>query len=144
MKIQLKIIHICSNNYGLMSELSDNGALQSALLYRNTSKTFNSICDNIVSTCENITPKTESKLTMCLKKTLQYNSNVVFINCINPFEYPLNYSFKSLKFGNWLRNQILNNKENNIVKNRYSNDEDNIQKILGNNQIYIIKQIIMK
>ena len=81
---------------------------------------------------------------MILKKPLQYNSNVVFINYINPFEYPLNYSFKSLKYRNWLRNQILNNKENNIVKNRYSNDEDNIQKILGNNQIYIIKQIIMK
>ena len=73
---QIDFVELCSSNYGLMSELSDNDASQSALLYRNTSKTFNSICDNIVSTCENITPKTESKLTMCLKKTLQYNSNI--------------------------------------------------------------------
>ena len=132
---QIDFVELCSSNFGLISELNDNDESQGALLYRNTSKTFNSICDNIVSTCENTTPKTESKLTMCLKKTLQYNSNVVFINCINPFEYPLNYSFKSLKFGNWLRNQILNNKENNIVKNRYSNEDDNIQNLLGN-QIY--------
>ena len=132
---QIDFVELCSSNYGLMN-INENDVSQNALLYRNTSKTFNSICDNIVSLCDNNTPKTESKLTLCLKKTLQYNSNIVFINCINPFEFPLNYSFKSLKFGNWLRNQILNRKENNVLKNRYDNDEEqNVFNQLYNNNM---------
>ena len=138
---QIDFVELCSSNYGLMN-INENDVSQNALLYRNTSKTFNSICDNIVSLCDNNTPKTESKLTLCLKKTLQYNSNIVFINCINPFEFPLNYSFKSLKFGNWLRNQILNRKENNVLKNRYDNDEEqnSFNQLYNNNNI--IKYLI--
>ena len=80
-----------------------------------------------------MTPKNESKLTLCLKKTLRMNSNIVLVNCIVPWEYPLNNSFKALKFGNWIRNQILNLSENDVMVNnnfnQFSNnyeDENNI------------------
>ena len=120
------------------------------ILYQNTSKVFNSISNNIICSFNNMTPKNESKLTLCLKKTLRSNSNIVFVNCIIPWEYPLNNSFKALKFGNWIRNQILNLSENDIMLNNnfiqfsnnyedennmdnYNNMNDNIMNNLNDN-----------
>jgi len=89
-------------------------------------KAFNSICDNIIAVNNNTPPKTETKLTLCLKPTLNKKSNIVFIFCVLPNEKPPIFSSKSLKFGNWLRNQISNFESNteNRFKNFNGNDSD--------------------
>lgn len=86
-------------------------------------KTFNSLCDNIVSASHQSQAKTESKLSLCLKPTLNKNSNIIFLICVLPCELPPTLSFKSLKFGNWMRNQIYNY-EPNVVKSRNQIKED--------------------
>jgi len=89
-------------------------------------KVFNSICDNIIAVNNNTSNKTETKLTLCLKPTLNKKSNIVFIFCVLPNEKPPIHSSKSLKFGNWLRNQISNFESN--TENRFKcfngNDSD--------------------
>ena len=44
-----------------------------------------------------------------------------------PWEYPLNHSYKALKFGNWIQNQVKNLSENDIMNNninQFSNNEN--------------------
>ena len=130
---QIDFVELASSNYGLIGDIDENETSMNRILYQNTSKVFNSISNNIICSFNNMTPKNESKLTLCLKKTLRMNSNIVLVNCIVPWEYPLNNSFKALKFGNWIRNQILNLSENDVMVNnnfnQFSNnyeDENNI------------------
>ena len=130
---QIDFVELASSNYGLIGDIDENETSINRILYQNTSKVFNSISNNIICSFNNMTPKNESKLTLCLKKTLRMNSNIVLVNCIVPWEYPLNNSFKALKFGNWIRNQILNLSENDVMVNnnfnQFSNnyeDENNI------------------
>ena len=90
-------------------------------------KTFNSICDNIVAAATNQSQaKSETKLSLCLKSTINIKSNIIFILCVLPCEMPPVLSFKALKFGNWMRNQISNKELNNEsnVKNDYKEDSD--------------------
>jgi hypothetical protein len=56
-----------------------------------------------------------------LKNTLKTNNNIVFFNCVIPWEYPINDSYKALKFTTWLRNQVMND-ANNINSNLQLND----------------------
>ena len=131
---QIDFVELVSSNFGLIGDIDDNDASMNGILYQNTSKVFNSLSDNIVSSSSNMTPKNESKLTLCLKKTIRPNSNIVLVNCIIPWEYPLNNSFKAIKFGNWIRNQVMNLSENDIMKNNnlnpfsnnYENDDNNM------------------
>ena len=106
---QINFIELESSNFGLIDDINENDSSLNGLIFRNTSNMFNSICDNIVSSIDNSIPKSESMLTLCLKDTLQFESNIVFFNCVIPWEYPLGISYKTLKFGNWLRNQVVNN-----------------------------------
>ena len=130
---QIDFVELASSNYGLIGDIDENETSINRILYQNTSKVFNSISNNIICSFNNMTPKNESKLTLCLKKTLRMNSNIVLVNCIVPWEYPLNNSFKALKFGNWIRNHILNLSENDVMVNNNFNqfsknyeDENNI------------------
>ena len=91
-------------------------------------KSFNSICDNIIALNNNLPSKSESKLTLCLKPTLNKKSNIILILCVLPNENPPIYSLKSLKYGNWLRNQISNfesNTENHYKSNNM--DDSNVE-----------------
>ena len=134
---QIDFVELVSSNFGLIGDIDDNDSSMNGILYQNTSKVFNSLSDNIVCTSSNLTPKNESKLTLCLKKTIRPNSNIVLVNCIIPWEYPLNNSFKAIKFGNWIRNQVMNLSENDIMKNNnlnpFSNNYDNENIINDNN-----------
>ncbi len=135
---QIDFVELVSSNFGLIGDFDENDSSMNSILYQNTSKVFNSLSDNIVSISSNMTPKNESKLTLCLKKTIRPNSNIVLVNCIIPWEYPLNNSFKAIKFGNWIRNQVMNLSENDIMKNNnlnpFSNNYDN-ENIINDNNI---------
>ena len=50
-----------------------------------------------------------------------------------PWEYPINESFKALKFTTWLRNQVVNDEEN--INN---NDNGNLNLVYNNNNLFNI------
>ena len=115
-------------------------------LYSNTNNDFNSLCENIVSVINGITPNKESLLTLSLKNTLKANSSIIFFNCVIPWEFPLAHSFKSLKFTTWLRNQVINEgvniNNNSIIINNINNKNtrnDNINNLYPktNNSFFI-------
>ena len=109
---QIDFVELASSNYGLMSGVDENDLSLQGILYRDCSKVFNAVCNNIVSVNSGISAKCDTKLTLCLKNTIRKGSDVVFVNCVVPWEYPLNQNLKAVKFANWLRNQVVNVNEN--------------------------------
>lgn len=99
---QLDFVELPSSNYGLPPEI------EKGEIFKNISKTFNSIVNNIVSFSNGKLPKLESKLSLSLKSTLRPGSSIFFMTCVNPIEFPLGDSYQALKFTNWMRNQVLN------------------------------------
>jgi hypothetical protein len=133
---QIDFVELASSNYGLSaqgrkSSHSLNSPDYDEVLFKNTSRTFNSICNNIVSASIGVVPKYDTKLTLALKNTLNFDSNVIFISCVLPSEEPPTNSLKCLKFTNWLRNQIYNlqcNKDYKIKSTYEDSDEDIVQR----------------
>ena len=123
---QIDFVELISSEIGISDKYQDSNDLSFEYsLYENTKKTYDSIIDNIASSNFGITPNKESTLTLSLKNTLKTNSNIIFFNCVIPWEFPIDNSFKSLKFTTWLRNQIINEGENfndNKVKNNLINN----------------------
>ena len=107
------------------------------MLYRNTDNVFNSMCENIVCSCNCTTPSSDCALTLALKNSINPESNIVFINCVVPWESPPNFSFKAIKFSNWLRNLVLeqnqNLENNNDVNDNINNEIENNNKNIVNN-----------
>ena len=124
---QIDFVELISSEIGITDKYQDSNDLSFEYsLYENTKKTYDSIIDNIASSNFGITPNKESTLTLSLKNTLKTNSNIIFFNCVIPWEFPIDNSFKSLKFTTWLRNQVINEGENfndNKVKNNLINNE---------------------
>ena len=120
---QIDFVEFVSSEIGLNDSLEDNNNDLSYEynLYNNTKNVYNSIIDNIVCANNGTTPKNESILSISLKNTLRTNNNIIFFNCVIPWEYPINDSYKALKFTTWLRNQVLND-ANNINSNLQIND----------------------
>ena len=129
---QIDFVELASSNFGLMDNLEENDVSLNAILYRNTSKTFSALSDNIVMYSQNLEPTNESKLTDCLKRTIKNDSNIVFFTCLVPWENPVNHSFKACKFANWLRNQV-NNLGENVVVNPYNFNDNYNNNINANN-----------
>ena len=123
---QIDFVELISSEIGITDKYQDSNDLSFEYsLYENTKKTYDSIIDNIASSNFGITPNKESTLTLSLKNTLKTNSNIIFFNCVIPWEFPIDNSFKSLKFTTWLRNQVINEGENfndNKVKNNLINN----------------------
>ena len=123
---QIDFVELISSEIGISDKYQDSNDLSFEYsLYENTKKTYDSIIDNIASSIFGITPNKESTLTLSLKNTLKTNSNIIFFNCVIPWEFPIDNSFKSLKFTTWLRNQVINEGENfndNKVKNNLINN----------------------
>ena len=131
---RIDFVELVSSNFGNNSELiQENDLSPKAMLYRNTDNVFNSLCENIVCSCNCTSPKNDSALTLALKNSINPESNIVFINCVIPYESPPNLSYKAIKFTNWLRNMVIeqnqnfenNNNNNNIDKatlNKNSNE----------------------
>ena len=108
-------------------------------LFKSTSRTFNSICNNLVSASVGVIPKFDTKLTLSLKNTLNFHSNIVFLTCVLPSENPPSNSLKCLKFTNWLRNQILNlqlNQDYKIKTAYEESEEDTVQRDYKNPSDY--------
>ena len=119
---QIDFVELVSSEIGLNDKFQESDDLSFEYnLYENTKKVYDSIIDNISSANYGVTPKKESTLTYSLKKTLKTNSNIIFFNCVIPWEYPINNSFKALKFTTWLRNQVHTDRENIINNNEKEN-----------------------
>ena len=126
---QIDFVELVSSEIGLSDKFQNADDLSFEYsLYENTKKAYDSIIDNISSSNFGITPTKESTLTLSLKNTLNTNSNIIFFNCVIPWEYPINNSFKALKFTTWLRNQVINKEEN------INNNENNA--LINNNYLY--------
>ena len=111
---QIDFVELISSEIGLNDKFQDTNDLSFEYsLYENTKNVYDSIIDNISCANYGITPNKESTITLSLKNTLKTNSNIIFFNCVIPWEFPINNSFKALKFTTWLRNQVINEGENN-------------------------------
>ena len=134
---QIDFVELASNDFGEVinynNEFENNN---NNLLAYNTNNVFNSIANNIICNSQNLTPKNESKVTLCLKNTLNYNSNCIFFNNVIPWEFPLKLSLKSLKFVNWIRNQIKQNVDMKLVddRNNVMDNNNNIEDNYYNNE----------
>ena len=148
---QIDFVELVSSEIGLSDKFQNTNDLSFEYsLYENTKKVYDSIIDNISSSNYGITPTKESTVTLSLKNTLKTNSNIIFFNCVIPWEYPINESFKALKFTTWLRNQVVNDEENinnnandNLVNNNNLfntiNESNNIINNQFNNNSYYIE-----
>ena len=139
---RIDFVELVSSNFGNNSELiQENDLSPKAMLYRNTDNVFNSLCENIVCSCNCTTPKNDSALTLALKNSINPESNIVFINCVIPYESPPNFSYKAIKFTNWLRNMVIeqnqnfeNNNNNNVNKStQVKNSNERLPSIQRNN-----------
>ena len=118
---QIDFVELASSDYGFMGE-NDEDKSQESIIYKHIAKSFNSLSDAIVSACSSLTMKNETTLSLCLKHTINWESNIVFINCIIPYEYPISESYKAIKFTNWLRNQVINLEGNRANNTTYANE----------------------
>ena len=147
---RIDFVELPSSNFGQV-EISENDCSSKAILYKNSNNIFNSLCENIVCSSSYTMPNNDCSLTLCLKNTINPMSNIVFVNCVVPWEYPLGYSYKAIKFTNWLRNMIINQNDkqnqnqnlnmNKLEKNRIlDNININDSNIIFNNNISRINQ----
>ena len=135
---RIDFVELVSSNFANNSDqITENDMSPKAMLYRNTDNVFNSICENIVCSCNCTTPSSDCALTLALKNSINPESNIVFINCVVPWESPPNFSFKAIKFSNWLRNLVLeqnqNLENNNDVNDKINNEIENNNKNIVNN-----------
>ena len=135
---RIDFVELVSSNFANNSDqITENDMSPKAMLYRNTDNVFNSICENIVCSCNCTTPSSDCALTLALKNSINPESNIVFINCVVPWESPPNFSFKAVKFSNWLRNLVLeqnqNLENNNDVNDNINNEIENNNKNIVNN-----------
>ena len=135
---RIDFVELPSSNFG-QTEISENDFSQKAIIYKNINNVFNSLCENIACSCDYKMPNNDCSLTLALKNTINPKSNIVFVNCVIPWEYPLGYSYKAIKFTNWLRNIVINQEDKknlNLNMSKLENDKllDNINS--SNNNIF--------
>ena len=135
---RIDFVELVSSNFANNSDqITENDMSPKAMLYRNTDNVFNSLCENIVCSCNCTTPSSDCALTLALKNSINPESNIVFINCVVPWESPPNFSFKAIKFSNWLRNLVLeqnqNMENNNDANDNINNENENNNKNIVNN-----------
>ena len=121
---QIDFIELVSCEYGLLNENEINNNLQNEI-YISTNNTFNAIADKIMNLSINITNENNT-LISCLKNTMQFDSNIILINCVIPWEYPLKHSYNSSKFTNMIYNRKNEYKKINNTKFIYSVDYNQI------------------
>jgi len=131
---QIDFVELISSEIGLNDNYQENNNDLSYefSLYNNTKNVYDSIIDNIICANNGTTPKNETILTLSLKNTLKTNSNIIFFNCVIPWEYPINNSYKSLKFATWLRNQVIN-ESGNVDNDNISTNNINPNSVIMNN-----------
>ena len=130
---QIDFIELVSCEYGLLNEKDINNNLQNEI-YINTNSTFNAIAEKMINLSKNMisNENNNNALISSLKNTMKFDSNIILINCVIPWEYPLKHSYNSSKFANMIYNKI---KESDKMNNNKSIYSDNYEQL--NNYIKI-------
>ena len=130
---QFDFVELVSSNYGLFNEnqneILNNITIEQDIL-RDTKEVFNSLAENIICLSNNSFINNDTLLTLALKNTMKSGSNIMFVNCVIPWEFPLKDSYSSLKFSNMIFNQINNNQNSDSLNNI------NLKKNIANNVTY--------
>ena len=141
---QIDFVELASCDYGLLNENEISKNINNQI-FKNINKTFNLIAENIINISKKDAINDDNdKLISSLKNTMKPDSNIIFINCIIPWEYPLKHSYNSSKFSNMIYNQLykydikkINNYtyslDYNINNNTINNDMHNNIKYSTNN-----------
>ena len=125
---QFDFVELVSSNFGLLNEnenLNDNMAINQNL-FQNTKNTFNSLADNIIHLSQDSLSTNNTTLTIALKNTMKPGSNIIFVNCVIPWEFPLKDSYSSLKFTNLIFSQIYKSDNNSNLLNNINNSTNNL------------------
>ena len=104
---QIDLIELASSDYAFI-DIIDNDENN---ILSNIKKNFNSIYEKILSLSKKSENTDQTKIDLFLEDLLKNKSNIIFINCVIPWEYPLSYSYNTSLFLNSLFNKI--NKNNN-------------------------------
>ena len=142
---QFDFVELVSSHYGLLdenqNEIISNINIEQNLI-KDTKEVFNSLAENIIVLSNNFFTNNNTLLTLALKNTMKPGDNIIFMNCVIPWEYPLNDSYSSLKFSNMIFKQINQNNENsnslnniNLNNPNYSLDSSENNNIEKNNII---------
>ena len=81
---KIDFVELPSSNFGLI-EIPENDTSPKGILCKSINNTFNSLCENIICSCDCSMPNNDCSLTLALKSSLNQLSNIIFINCIVPW-----------------------------------------------------------
>ena len=118
---QFDFVELVSSNYGLLTE-SENNINKDDNLFQNTNNVFISIAENIISLSQGSLSTKDSIVTLSLKNTMKLGSNIILMNCVIPWEFPLEHSYNSIKFANSIYSQICKSNNNSNYFNNYNNN----------------------
>ena len=132
---QINFVELASSNFGILNDNDDYNYIANENnnnLFKNTSNVFNSIAENIISLAKGCISNNDSILTLALKKTMSPTSNIIFMNCVVPWEFPLSDSFTAVKFSNMIYCKCYENNQNDIFNLIDNNDKNKIKEFLNN------------
>ena len=118
---QFDFVELVSSNYGLLKENENNINIDNNL-FQNTNNAFNSIAENIISLSQGSLSTKDSVVTLSLKNTMKLGSNIILMNCVIPWEFPLDPSYNTLKFSNSIYTQICKSNNNSNYFNNFNNN----------------------
>ena len=118
---QFDFVELVSSNYGLLAESENNINIDDSL-FQNTNNVFISIAENIISLSQGSLSTKDSIVTLSLKNTMKLGSNIILMNCVIPWEFPLEHSYNSIKFANSIYSQICKSNNNSNYFNNYNNN----------------------
>jgi len=118
---QFDFVELVSSNYGLLAESENNINIDDSL-FQNTNNVFNSIAENIISLSQGSLSTKDSVVTLSLKNTMKLGSNIILMNCVVPWEFPLESSYNSIKFANSIYSHICKSNNNSNYFNNYNNN----------------------
>ena len=121
---QFDFVELISSNYGLIKENDKSISIESNL-FKNTNNEFNSIADNLINISQGSLPNKTTILSLSLKNTLKPGSNIILVNCVIPWEFPVDSSYNSLKFANSIFNNVCKCDNNSIYFNNLNNTSIN-------------------
>ncbi len=90
---QLDFVELASTDYGIDAD----NIPKHDYFTKATANNFKSLNNNLLCLSLKAKPKFESNLTLALKPTLSYNSQIVLINCVHSSASPPTESYKALR-----------------------------------------------